>query len=107
MQPAAAKSSRAQSVPNVRAKFVFGLTTGVSGNCLYMNDHTIVYPVAGVVVVYDMEIHSQKFIKLKAPRRIITAMDLNATRHVFFFPLTFYRLHTATRTKNYATQHNA
>jgi len=71
---------------------VFGLTTGVSGNCLYVNDHTIVYPVAGVVVVYDMEIRSQKFIKLEAPRRIVTAMDLNATKHVFF--LFLYRFYT-------------
>lgn len=65
---------------DLRPKFVYGLTTGVAGNCLYLNDHTIVYPVSGVIVVYDMDTHSQKLIKLEDPRRIITAMDLNVIK---------------------------
>jgi hypothetical protein len=67
---------------NIKPKFVFGLVTGISGNCLYLNDHVIVYPAAGVVVVHDLDAHSQRFVYPKDPRRTITAMDLSPMRYV-------------------------
>lgn len=61
-------------------KFMFGLTTGVSGNCLFWNDNVIVYPVACVIVIHDIKKHTQKYIKFGGTRKIITAMDLNSIK---------------------------
>lgn len=75
----------AQDVKNsldVEPKFIFGLTNNVSGNCLFLNDNEIVYPASGLIVVYNVTNHSQKFIKLLDPRRIVTAMDLNTTKYL-------------------------
>lgn len=76
---------QSQCLLDIRPEFVFGLTIGLSGNCLFLNDHTIVYPATGVIVVYEMEMHSQKFVKLKAPRRTITAMDLSSIKYALYF----------------------
>lgn len=60
-------------------KFILGLTTGVVGNCLFLTDDVVVYPVSGVIVIYDTKTHTQKFIRFteQPSKTTITAMDLN------------------------------
>ncbi|VVC30821.1 WD40/YVTN repeat-like-containing domain,WD40-repeat-containing domain [Cinara cedri] len=63
----------------LQPKFMVGLTTGVEGNCLFLSDDVVVYPVSGVIVIYDTKNRSQKFIQFteQPAKTTITAMDLN------------------------------
>lgn len=72
--------SESSPVPvELNLKYILGLTTNVVGNCLFLTDDVIVYPVSGVIVIHDTKIHSQKFIRFteQPTKTTITAMDLN------------------------------
>lgn len=73
-----ADSNNSQQVMlDIEPKFVFG----VSGNPLYSNDNVIVFSAAGVIVVHDLENHTQRFIPLTGTRKTITAVDLNSIKY--------------------------
>lgn len=63
-------------IPTLEPKFFFGLTTQVNGNCLFLTENEIVYPASGVLVIYDISHHKQKYIQLVEPQKVITAMAL-------------------------------
>lgn len=67
------------AIVELQPKFMLGLTTGVAGNCLFLTDDVIVYPVSGVIVVYDTKNHSQVLMRFteQPAKTTITAMDLN------------------------------
>lgn len=68
---------------NLHPKFLFGLTTNVTDNCLYWNDNVIVYPASGNIVIYDLKNSSQRFIKLPEYGCVITAMDINVIKYTY------------------------
>lgn len=63
-------------IPTLKPKFFFGLTTQVNGNCLFLTENDIVYPASGVLVIYNISHHRQKYIQLDEPQKVITAMAL-------------------------------
>lgn len=63
-------------IPTLKPSFFFGLTTQVNGNCLFLSENEIVYPASGVLVIYDIDQHRQKYIHLAEPQKVITAMAL-------------------------------
>lgn len=70
------------SIPTLEPKFLFGLTTLVNGNCLFLNENEIIYPAAGVLIIYDISRHKQKYIRLAEPQKVITAMALCINKYV-------------------------
>jgi len=74
--------SRPVTIPTLKPKFFFGLTTQVNGNCLFLNENEIVYPASGVLVVYNTAHHKQKYIHLAEPQKVITAMALCINKYV-------------------------
>ena len=68
---------------DIKPKFVFGLNSNVSGNCLYWKNDVIVYPAMSVIVIYNMKNNTQRFLYLtKGLQKVITAMDLNTIEYV-------------------------
>lgn len=63
-------------IPTLKPTFFFGLTTQVNGNCLFLSENEVVYPASGVLVIYDIDRHKQKYIHLAEPQKVITAMAL-------------------------------
>lgn len=70
------------SPPTLKPKFFFGLTTQVNGNCLFINENEIIYPASGVLVIYNIIHHKQKYIHLTEPQKVITAMALCINKYV-------------------------
>ncbi|XP_050525213.1 cilia- and flagella-associated protein 57-like isoform X2 [Daktulosphaira vitifoliae] len=64
-------------IPSLEPKFFFGLTTGLNGNCFFINNDEIIYPVSGVLVIYNIILHTQKYIHLIDTQKTITAMTLS------------------------------
>lgn len=64
-------------IHSLEPKYFFGLTTGLSNNCLFINDDKLVYHASGVIVIHDYSNNSQKFVNLNEPQKVITTMDIN------------------------------
>lgn len=62
-------------------KYVYGLTVGLTDNCMFVNEEKIIYPASGVIVVHDTLNDSQEFVNLKKPQGRITAMDLDIKKY--------------------------
>ncbi|XP_050529265.1 cilia- and flagella-associated protein 57-like [Daktulosphaira vitifoliae] len=69
-------------VPTLKPKFFFGLTTGVTGNCMFINKNEIVYPAAGLIIAHNFTQNSQRFLHLSEPQNTITAMDICITKNL-------------------------
>jgi len=68
-------------IHSVEPKYFFGLTTGLSNNCLFLNDEKLVYHASGVIVIHDYSNNSQKFVYLNEPQKVITTMDINNNKY--------------------------
>jgi len=71
-------------IHSLEPKYFFGLTTGLSNNCLFLNDEKLVYHASGVIVLHDYSNNSQKFIYLNEPQKVITTMDINNNRYLCY-----------------------
>ncbi|XP_050424212.1 cilia- and flagella-associated protein 57-like [Adelges cooleyi] len=69
-------------IPSLEPKFIFGLTTGLKGNCVFLNDDEILYPVSGVLVIHNITSHTQRYIHLIDSQKTITAMTLSFSKNV-------------------------
>lgn len=78
-------------IPTLDPKFFFGLTTQVNGNCLFLTENDIVYPASGVLVIYDINHHKQKYIQLAEPQKVITAMALCINKYDRMFLNDFFQ----------------
>lgn len=48
----------------LQPKFVYGLRATVKGNIHFLENQSIVYPVAGVIAIHDYKNHKQTFLRL-------------------------------------------
>lgn len=69
-------------IHSLEPKYFFGLTTGLSNNCLFLNDEKLVYHASGVIVIHDYSNNSQKFVYLNEPQKVITTMDINNNKYI-------------------------
>jgi len=69
-------------IHSLEPKYFFGLTIGLSNNCLFISDEKLVYHASGVIVIHDYSNNSQKFVYLNEPQRVITTMDINNNKYI-------------------------
>lgn len=63
-------------------KFLFGMTAGMAGSCLFVDDDRIMYNAAGVLIVHNIATNTQHFVHLKEPQRRVTTIALNNGKYV-------------------------
>lgn len=54
----------ASTAVGLQPKFVYGLRADVKGNIHFLENQSIVYPVAGVIAIHDYKNHKQTFLRL-------------------------------------------
>lgn len=52
------------TVVGLQPKFVYGLRSNVKGNIHFLENQSIVYPVAGVIAIHDYKNFKQTFLRL-------------------------------------------
>lgn len=71
-----------EQISSIEPMHFFGLTTSVSSNsCLFLTDEKIVYHASGLIIIQNTVDHSQKFMYLNEPLKVITTMELNAGKY--------------------------
>lgn len=63
----------------IQPKFVYGLRSDIKGCICFLENHEVIYPVAGVIAIHDFKLHKQKFLRL-AENHIPTVIVISPNR---------------------------